>query len=72
MMTSMIAKPNVFHSSSIDHRIAAEAYSLPGEFHKDPADRLLVATARVLGAALVTPDELILAYPYVRTLDARK
>ncbi|MBW2072181.1 MAG: type II toxin-antitoxin system VapC family toxin, partial [Deltaproteobacteria bacterium] len=28
-------------------RIAVEACSLPGEFHKDPADRIIVATARV-------------------------
>jgi PIN domain nuclease of toxin-antitoxin system len=41
---------------------------LPGEFHKDPADRLIVATARKLAAALVTADEKIRASPHVRTL----
>jgi PIN domain nuclease of toxin-antitoxin system len=35
---------------------------LPGPFHGDPADRMLVATARELGAALVTRDGRILAY----------
>jgi len=35
---------------------------LPEPFHGDPADRMLVATARELGAALVTRDERILAY----------
>ncbi|HUQ94554.1 MAG TPA: type II toxin-antitoxin system VapC family toxin [Bryobacteraceae bacterium] len=41
---------------------AMEASNLPGEFHGDPADRLLVATARHLGATLVTADECILEY----------
>lgn len=59
-------------SIDIDHRIAIEAYKLPGRFHKDPADRLLVATARINGLTLVTADERILAYRGVRTLDARR
>lgn len=59
-------------SLDIDHRVALEAYRLPGRFHKDPADRLLVATARLHGLTLVTADERILAYRGARTLDARK
>lgn len=35
---------------------------LPGEFHADPADRIIVATARHLGAVLITEDKLILGY----------
>jgi PIN domain nuclease of toxin-antitoxin system len=58
-------------SIDIDHQIAIEAYKLPGRFHKDPADRLLVATARLRDLTLVTADERILAYRSVRTLDAR-
>lgn len=42
--------------------IAVEACHLPGEFHKDPVDRMIVATARVRGARLVTRDQRILAY----------
>jgi PIN domain nuclease of toxin-antitoxin system len=42
--------------------IAVESYALPGAFHGDPADRLIVATARVTGAALMTRDRRILAY----------
>jgi PIN domain nuclease of toxin-antitoxin system len=56
----------------IDDRIAVEAYALPGAFHADPADRLLVATARILGFQLTTADERILAYTHVRRSDARK
>lgn len=46
--------------------IAIEAYSLPDEFHKDPADRIIVATARVYDCPLITVDQNILAYPHVR------
>lgn len=35
---------------------------LPGEFHSDPADRLLIATARARRATLVTHDERIIEY----------
>jgi PIN domain nuclease of toxin-antitoxin system len=42
--------------------ISIEANRLPGDFHKDPADRIIVATARHHGLTLVTGDGLILAY----------
>jgi PIN domain nuclease of toxin-antitoxin system len=50
--------------------LAAGAYDLPGAFHRDPADRVLVATARALELTLVTADERILSYAAVKTLDA--
>ncbi|MFM7623015.1 MAG: hypothetical protein ACKO57_08605 [Alphaproteobacteria bacterium] len=37
-------------------------FSVPSRFHGDPADRIIVATARILGASLVTSDEKILTY----------
>jgi PIN domain nuclease of toxin-antitoxin system len=40
----------------------------PETFHRDPGDRSLVATARVLDATLVTQDESIIASRLVRTL----
>ncbi|AFQ50039.1 twitching motility protein PilT [Burkholderia cepacia GG4] len=40
----------------------------PGAFHNDPADCMIVATARRLGAPLVTRDERIRAYAHVKTL----
>lgn len=52
----------------VDNDIAVKSASLPGEFHKDPADRIIVATARKLAAPLVTADEKIRAYPHVRTV----
>jgi PIN domain nuclease of toxin-antitoxin system len=57
---------------SMTHEVAIEAYALPGTFHRDPADRLLVAAARRNGLTLVTADDRILAYPHVRTQDARR
>ncbi|MFQ5672798.1 MAG: type II toxin-antitoxin system VapC family toxin [Nitrospinales bacterium] len=42
--------------------IAVESCRLPGNFHGDPADRIIIATARILGACLVTDDKKILAY----------
>ncbi|MBW7901527.1 MAG: type II toxin-antitoxin system VapC family toxin [Rhodocyclaceae bacterium] len=54
--------------ASVDNEIAVKSTELPGEFHKDPADRIIVATARKLAAPLVTADEKIRAYPHVRTI----
>jgi len=48
--------------------IAAEAAALPDSFHRDPADRILVATARVLGATLLTLDRRIAAAGIVPVL----
>lgn len=56
----------------VTHEIAMEAYALPGEFHRDPADRVLVAAARRNGLTLITADDRILSYPHVRTQDARR
>ncbi len=48
--------------------IAIESTRLPGEFHRDPADQIIVATARVHDCPLVTADERILDYPSVKTI----
>lgn len=41
---------------------------LPDNFHKDPADRILVAIARRYNIPLVTCDRKILSYPHVQTI----
>ena len=53
---------------SITPKIVVEAQTLPGDFHKDPADRIIVATARVLDTSLVTVDRKILNYSFVKTI----
>ena len=42
--------------------IAVESTQLPGRFHGDPADRIIVASARYTGATLLTRDRGILSY----------
>jgi PIN domain nuclease of toxin-antitoxin system len=46
----------------ISPEIAVASTRLPGSMHADPADRLIVATARYLGAVLITDDQLLLGY----------
>jgi PIN domain nuclease of toxin-antitoxin system len=48
--------------------IAIESTQLPGEFHRDPLDQMIVATARVHDCPLVTSDRKIIEYPYVETI----
>ena len=49
-------------------RIAVESTTLPGDFHRDPADQIIVATSRVLDCPLVTSDAKIRQYPHVQLL----
>ena len=48
--------------ASLTPAIAIAASHLPEPLHADPADRLLIATARAMGMPLVTRDAKILAY----------
>ncbi len=48
--------------------IAIESTQLPGEFHRDPGDQIIVATARVYDCPLLTSDKKMLTYPYVNTI----
>ncbi|MDR5738925.1 MULTISPECIES: type II toxin-antitoxin system VapC family toxin [unclassified Caballeronia] len=52
----------------VDRHIAIASADLPGNFHQDPADRMIVATARFLSAPLLTKDEQIRTYEHVRTI----
>lgn len=46
----------------LNPQVAIESYALPEVFHPDPADRMIVATARVTGAVLMTRDRQILDF----------
>lgn len=48
--------------------ICVDSTELPGVFHGDPADEIIVATARSASAAIVTCDRKIRDYPHVATL----
>lgn len=52
----------------LDVEVVVKSVSLPGSLHKDPADRMIVATARKLAAPLVTKDKKLHAYPHVKTI----
>lgn len=56
------------HFVSIDNKIAVESVQLLDFSHKDPADRIIIATALNLGATLITADKRILNYKHVQTL----
>lgn len=54
------AHPRTVKLLPVTVEVAAEVASLPPTFHRDPADRLIVATCRVLGVPLLSKDRLIL------------
>ena len=48
--------------------IASEVANLPDSFHRDPGDRVIVATAKVLDVPLMTNDRAIIESGLVRTI----
>ena len=60
--------PPLVRRCGISPAIAAEVASFPESFPRDPADRIIVATARVLGATLLTSDGRIIDAEVVPTL----
>ncbi len=62
-----VAHPLV-RRQGISPAIGEHVATLPDSFHRDPADRILVATARVLGATLLTRDRRIIEAGLVDTL----
>lgn len=52
----------------VDNTVSLRSVSLPGQFHADPADRIITATALTMGLPLVTKDQKILGYPHVNTI----
>ena len=52
----------------ISPQIANDSVCLPDFIHKDPADRIIIATSRFLKAKLFTKDQKILDYKYVECI----
>jgi len=52
--------PTVVELLPLTADIAAETAALPDSFHRDPADRIIVATSRILGLPVATDDGPIL------------
>ncbi len=51
----------------VDNTIMLRSVELPGKFHNDTADRIIVATAMTMGLPIVTKDKKIQFYEYVET-----
>jgi PIN domain nuclease of toxin-antitoxin system len=64
-----LSKPGI-SVTPLTTEIAIESVHLPGNLHGDPADRMLVATARVLGATLATKDAQLIQYSRQRHVRA--
>ena len=60
--------PAGLHVAELTRAVLVESCRLPGGVAGDPADAIIVATARSLGAVLVTKDQRIRDYDQVRTL----
>lgn len=56
-----VSAPGV-RETPLTAEIAVDSSLLPEPLHSDPGDRLLIATARHIGATLATRDRLILDY----------
>lgn len=64
-LNQAIAYPGV-RLLQLDVAVVVEATQLPGDFHRDPADQILVATARIYNFPILTADRKILDYPHVQ------
>lgn len=51
--------------------VVVDSTRLPQPFHKDPADQMIVATARIHRCPVATADDKILEYIHVDTIDTR-
>ncbi len=65
---SKATAPPLVQMCRLDAEVAGEVANLPDTFHRDPADRIIVATARLREATLVTADLKIIESNIVRTL----
>ena len=57
-----------FQFLPVDNSVAVKSVNLPHPLHRDPADRLIIATAITIAAPVVTKDEKLIDYPHVKTI----
>lgn len=53
---------------AVSTEVAVQSVRLPGSFHADPADRIIVALARHFSVPLITADRRIQEYQHVKTI----
>lgn len=66
-LDAALARPGL-GTWEITRPVLIESCSLPQPFHGDPADQMIVATARLNGATLVTKDERMRRYAHVQSM----
>ncbi|MFT6241060.1 MAG: PIN domain nuclease of toxin-antitoxin system [Akkermansiaceae bacterium] len=77
-LTKVALPPSKIKVIDLTSAIVLEAYRLPGQLthrgkrHKDPADLIITATARLHEFTLLTSDRILLDYPHVNTLNSRE
>ena len=64
----MAVAPPLVRRIGISPAVAAAVADLPATFHRDPADRIIVASARIMGAVLLTNDARIRDAGIVQTV----
>ncbi len=64
-------QPRFIRVIPVDAEIARLSNELPGTFHEDPADRIIVATAQRDSLTLLTSDAKIINYPHVVSVDTK-
>lgn len=73
-LETVLAMP-ALRLAALEPAIAVDSVRLPGTLHADPADRIIIATARHLGSPLLTADRAILDYGgagHVLVIDAAR
>lgn len=61
-VTLALSRPEIRFIGLTQPNVVIDSVNLPGEIHGDPADRLLIATARARRATLATHDDRIIRY----------
>jgi len=64
----LLCRANTYHFSGITPEIAHVSVNLPDDINKDPADRLICATAIVSHATLITADKNLRASKAIKTI----
>lgn len=65
---NVVAEIEAIRFVPVDNTLAVESTRLPGAFHADPADRMIVALARIHAAPLLTADRRIRSYQHVKAV----
>lgn len=60
--------PGYFNFIPVNNEIAELSVYLPEPLHKNPADRMIIATAKYIGGVLITRDKKLLSYKGIQAV----